>query len=312
MDMRYFFIALLLAATIGVIPSSALAESTASDALYRATLIQLIETLQLQIIELQEELDRRTEATETAEFRPEAVADPVEVSGRFSDTVAVAQQFTLTSERDIEDIPYLDTRRYFEYLFFLYPDEYDERISEIIVFNDDGRFFDAFVETVPPRHDTWAYAINSDVVGDPLDEIAAELMVHELAHIVGYDAIPGVPLPANTDCHPYFERTGCPAENSYLAAFTERFWSEADLARAETYFDTDDLIDTVEEFYETNELDYVTAYAASSPEEDFAESFMFYILGQRAPDGGEAAAKTDFFGEYEVMRDIRREIRGRL
>ena len=57
--------------------------------------------------------------------------------------------------------------------------------------------------------------------------------------------------------------------------------------------------------------DYVSNYAMESAEEDFAESFMFFVLDVE-PEGSGADEKINFFYDDDTFWDIRGEIRDRL
>lgn len=274
-----------------------------SEQEYRQSLIALIETLQQQIALLQAELDARLRVEqEVLPVSPEVDAP------RFSDSVPVIARYKLAEGEATENIPYLDYRQYLVRIQEVFPEKYLDRLAEFVVFNGEDAYFDAFVETVPPDHEDWAYAVNDDVTEDADASYNTELIVHELAHVVGYDEVPGTVSPTEIDCPEYFKQTGCPLDNSYLGIFADRFWSNTDLERAFGYRETEDAVEEAEEFYDENEEEFVTSYAAVSPEEDFAESFMFFMIEEK-PRTGEAREKVEFFDDFEEMRSMRTSIR---
>lgn len=62
----------------------------------------------------------------------------------------------------------------------------------------------------------------------------------------------------------------------------------------------------------SRERDYVSDYAMESTEEDFAESFMYFVLRSTPPSATEAAEKVQFFAAYPVFREERASINSRL
>jgi len=68
--------------------------------------------------------------------------------------------------------------------------------------------------------------------------------------------------------------------------FTEQFWSQ----------------------YSKNGQNYVSEYAMLSAEEDFAESFMYFVLDLRPERGNTAREKIRFFSQYDEFEQIQRDI----
>jgi len=166
---------------------------------------------------------------------------------------------------------------------------------------------DAFVETIPPQNDKWVFAVSDDIIDDTTSADSTELIVHELGHLVSYESVVGVPAPAISDCDNYFNTHGCPSENSYLKQFTNQFWSSSDIARVEQANKTDDPIKEANKYYKTHKSEFVSDYAASAPEEDFSESFMYYILNNQT-SGNLAQQKVNFFSRFAEIENIQREI----
>ena len=89
--------------------------------------------------------------------------------------------------------------------------------------------------------------------------------------------------------------------------FTSQFWSDADLDRALAYTDSSDVSEQVFSYYEDHETSFVTDYAATAPEEDFAETFMYFVLGKSAV-AGEVTDKLRFFEQDAALNAVRSEI----
>ena len=284
-------------------PGFAQAQAPQNDAAYQAVLRQLITALQTQIQWLQTQLaeskENEVQSTPVAAVRPEMVFNDAPVMNRYD----------ITRESDVKKITNLEHRQYLRRIYEIFPDEYDEKLREFMVFKDKGGDFGAFVETLPPDHTSWSFAINTDLLGRENTESSTELIVHELAHMISYESILGVPLPGSASCHSYFKTRGCPKDNSYLAAFVDDFWGGLDLARALKLRSDSDALDVADTYFELNENQYVSGYAALSPEEDFAESFAQYVMARVPQANTVASEKVWWFDQFTDLQDIRQYIR---
>jgi hypothetical protein len=61
-------------------------------------------------------------------------------------------------------------------------------------------------------------------------------------------------------------------------------------------------------FYKTYSDQFVTEYAATSPEEDIAEAWAFFILSPKPEQDSIANEKVLFFYEYPELVQLRQEI----
>lgn len=286
--------------TANVLPVPAQAQlSSASEDPYRATLLQLIAVLQQQIEALQSELAAR----ETASGPSEAIRTE---SRLLPESARVIAEYSVTPTTGIDGVTDPAHREYVERIYELFPNRYDGQLARFAVFSDSNGMFDAYVETLPPRHETWLFAVNEAAVGEVGTEASDELIFHELAHLISYDTITGVAVPATQDCHEYFARAGCLAEDMYLHAFTDTFWSDADLDRALEFSLDADPVQSAYEYYERNERRYVSDYAALSPEEDFAESFAVYVTDPILLDGTLQSRKVWWFDQFNELVEIQR------
>jgi|GEM_PF-969731 hypothetical protein len=300
---RFFVAGLFLWGSVLCFPVSVQAQSISNDKAYQAVLLQLIAALQTQIQLLQAQLvDKKIDTVQTQSamvVRPKTVFNGAPVMNRYD----------IATESDLKKIANFDHRQYLKRVYEIFPDTYDEKLSEFMVFKDKGGDFGAFVETIPPDHTSWSFAVNTDLLGRENTESSTELIVHELAHIISYESIVGVPLPGSASCHSYFKTRGCPKENSYLAVFVDEFWSVSNLERALRLRKNPDAIDIADEYFESNEDEYVSGYAALSPEEDFAESFAQYVVARRSQTNSTASEKVWWFDQFTDLQDIRQYIR---
>ena len=119
---------------------------------------------------------------------------------------------------------------------------------------------------------------------------------------------------AVTACPQYFAGDGCSMPGSYINEFFQRYWKGF-------YEEWKAIYKTKEEpsysgslhnFYKTYADQFLTEYAATSPEEDIAEAWAFFILAPK-PDGQSIAdEKILFFYEYPELVLLRQEILTRL
>lgn len=272
------------------------------DSAYRTALLELIAVLQQQILVLQQELERR-----------QVAPDAATVSLDRSDEIEVVAAYEIEERSEVAKIAKSTHRTYFERVFTLMPPEYSDKFSSLRVFTGDDIYFDAFVETLPPKFDSWRYSVHEDaLVG--VDQLRTdELIVHELGHVVSLEALPGTRNRYNGTCSSYFEYNGnsCPPTNSYLAKFVDTFWTETDLLRAKGHVQAQDVLGSVRAYYRTNIEEYVTEYAALGPEEDFAEAFMYFVLSYDT-DGEAASQKIAFFAQFQELSAIKAYVQERL
>ncbi len=111
-------------------------------------------------------------------------------------------------------------------------------------------------------------------------------------------------------CEFYFPGEGCSNEDSYINQFFDRFWFElyAEWQEIDSEEDEDEYYDLLEEFYETYEDQFLTDYAPTSPAEDIAETFSFFILSPRIEPTSIAEEKIMFFYDYPELVELRRQI----
>ncbi|MCA9360737.1 hypothetical protein H6785_01350 [Candidatus Nomurabacteria bacterium] len=289
---------LLILTVFILVPQFVRAETAPlDDSEYRATLIKIIETLQSQIATLEAELKERQNVALSV----------YESTTPFIISVDVIRAYKVSGPFAVKYIQDYSHRKYFERVFDLLPNALDDKIKELVVFRGGNTDYDAFVETIPPNYEQWLYATNEDMLEDINSDSNNELITHEMAHIIAFEEVTGLPQPYQQNCEAYFQLNGCPEENSYLKQFINRFWSTADLQRAKQQSRSDNLLEDADNYFEKHQAEFVSGYAAISPEEDFAETFMFYVLGIGV-SGEVAKQKIDFMGRYSYVRSLKAEI----
>lgn len=253
---------------------------------YRASLIALISLLEKQIEVLIAELERRQTSVENT---------------------GSSITYNIQSVTELGAITNSNHRAYFSRVHELFPEEYANKVTQFRILKDSSEYFDAFIETLPPEHKTWRYSVREELTKNSGSLPNAELIIHELAHILSYESIPGKKAAKIQKCHAYFVVYGCPPDNSYMDEFIEQFWSTADLDRVQQFIQSEDMLAAARTYYVKNSTLYVTDYAAVNPEEDFAESFMFYVLGKEIA-GARASEKIAFFAQYAKFAVVKSQI----
>jgi hypothetical protein len=115
-------------------------------------------------------------------------------------------------------------------------------------------------------------------------------------------------------CPGYFTGEGCSLPDSYINEFFNRYWTDK--------YEEWQAIDKTEknaayyaalhDFYKTYQDQFVTEYAATSPAEDIAEVWAFFVLSPKPETTSIADEKILFFYEYPELVQLRQEILTRL
>ena len=175
-----------------------------------------------------------------------------------------------------------------------------------------------------PRSDTYAYvhfedveagrwrlAANGAYADDP--ELLLGTLVHEYAHVLSLhtDQYDAVVLTRFETCDTLEADGGCLREDAWLTDFHEEFWSGYGAAAP----DADDTADAGvrDAFYADHADDFVSAYAATNVTEDFAETFMTFVLEPNEsladPSSSMVARKLAFLAGIPQLSAIRDRIR---
>jgi hypothetical protein len=145
----------------------------------------------------------------------------------------------------------------------------------------------AMVHRSTTEHDAWILSIDPAESHDVLEHT----LVHELAHIYTLDE---ADLSSQrTNCTGRLLEIGCAHAGSLLAEYADQFWNG--LPEPAPY----------------SESAFVTQYAAESAHEDLAETFMFWVYGDK-PASSAIAAKYHWFDTIDTFVTARNEIRANL
>ena len=132
---------------------------------------------------------------------------------------------------------------------------------------------------------------------------AGATLVHEYAHVFSFG--PGEFDPKAESCATFEVIEGCAEPDSYLWAFYDAFWAGYD-----EHPDLENVdVDIAYEFYLADEEDFVSDYAATNIGEDFAESFMAFVLEDDWSTETVTGAKLEFFTQYPELVALREQMR---
>ena len=115
-------------------------------------------------------------------------------------------------------------------------------------------------------------------------------------------------------CPTFFPGEGCSLSTSYVNVFYDRFWRDLhDEWSAIDRTQDDDRRDAkLNAFYREHRDRFVDSYAATSPVEDIAETWAFFILDSQPAGTSEIDQKLGFFYSYPELVTLRSHIIGNL
>lgn len=130
------------------------------------------------------------------------------------------------------------------------------------------------------------------------------LMIYEFAHLFSTD---DEQMKDGILCiDPHKDMLDCARPESYIYQFDRQFWSNVDKNwRNNGSKHQKD----VEEFYRLNKDKFVNAYAVNGAHEDFAESFLSFVIENRPENENEVVdQKMLFFYQYPELVELRAEL----
>ncbi|HLR68969.1 MAG TPA: hypothetical protein VK105_17935 [Virgibacillus sp.] len=161
------------------------------------------------------------------------------------------------------------------------------------------------------------------MLSDNIDQYVARvksLLLHEFGHIlslneeqVTFDEVTlskgGEALEeAKSECPTVYTNYGCVNEGSYLSHYYELFW--ADIMDEFNQIDWE-AKEEYKDFFLGHEDHFFNSYQGTSPTEDIAEAFAFYVMLNSNEIKGEEEIKykkLKFFYEYDELVDLRAAI----
>ena len=186
-------------------------------------------------------------------------------------------------------------------------------LDSFIVYSDGKDETLAYVNYIDDKASRWYMAIDIEdsinMEDNSLKEDFYFTIVHELAHVITLNDTQAI-YNSEPSFGKYFEEDISFNEDSYLNEFYNRFWTYSiDESRIIQNLDNEDIR---YKFFLRHENSFVTDYAATSPSEDIAESFAYFVINEK-PMGNEIwEQKIRFFYEFEELVEIKNNIRKKL
>lgn len=270
---------------LGFAPPAVSAETNDNDEVLRQNLLAQIEILQKQLTTL---LQLKAELPD-----PKKLANLNIYKSRFYDEDYEALYFVEEAKlkrRDGQVVRVDDQLLWDAYVDMVGEDFVDKYISEFRVFNDKENLLTGYVDQKMDA--SWILGINrfgKSFAQSYESDYLVELLIHESAHM------------------PFF------TDIKYEEEFINRFWQNSSIKRHERKLSAakslTDRSEIAEAYYEKNQYEFVTDYAATSPTEDLVESFVEFVL-QPKPNGNFVKdQKVRFFYNYPEMVKWRSELR---
>lgn len=182
-----------------------------------------------------------------------------------------------------------------------------DQLNELVLFAGFGSSEEgdeqtlAFVNATDDEGEAFQMSINLEAYEDD-DQVALLTIAHEFAHVF-------TQVPSQIDrsdeafeqCDTYQSAAGCFAPDSLIAAWVDTFWTDELLASLDP-----DAEPTVAEGEERCAADpqFFGPYAASDPEEDFAETFSAYVFDVPV-DVPEQQEKLDWLADQPGLVEFR-------
>ena len=195
-------------------------------------------------------------------------------------------------------------------------------ISRFVLFTDGPGNALGTVEQADDDPHLWKFEL--DMVDAAYFPDFSSTVIHEFAHLLSLNdsqVVTDMELFDNPDdeqtyeadaaaCGTYFVSEGCSRPDSYMALFFERFWPDLyDEWTAINVIEDDARREArLSDFYQEYADQFVSEYAATSPEEDLAESFLYFIFSPQPSRNTVSAQKIRFFYEFPELVALRDRI----
>ncbi|NCP16781.1 SMI1/KNR4 family protein [bacterium] len=217
-------------------------------------------------------------------------------------------------------------RAIWDYFTTIIPSDQREIVNQYIVFTDGREDILAAVEQ--DGDDPALWALDVDILDSSDQKALGATLLHEFGHLLTLNTsqvVTDMNVYDNPDdqqaydqaaaaCPQYFVAEGCSLPDSYINNFYQRFWPDiyAQWEQINAIEDDERRDNHLYDFYRAHRDQFVTDYAVTSPEEDIAESWTFFILDPKPAGDTIAEQKILFFYEWPELAQLRDEIISRV
>lgn len=184
------------------------------------------------------------------------------------------------------------------------PKDLRTQITELVIFegHDSNQAGELLGEVEPSAHDhaRWRLALRVDDT-DPHELLLT--IAHEIAHLLSLGPDQVAYSYTDDECPTYLTFTGCLNTSSMLLTFLDDTWTMPlfrEWARIDAVASEPTRLSRLDAFYDKHRREFVTPYAVTSPEEDFAESYASWCVdGDRSGEDG--ADKVQWMGDSAAV-----------
>jgi hypothetical protein len=206
-----------------------------------------------------------------------------------------------------------------KYFAAIIPADQRSALTSYIVSTDGRGGMLASVEAFAGPSGAWALVVDPADAAKPRN--LTSTLLHEFGHLLTLNSSQVQPDEAvlqhpkdlkvysqeAAKCPQYFASVGCSLPGSYINQFYSVFWARL-YKQWSTIRDAsgqDNYSGLLARFYHSHPTQFVTPYAATSPEEDMAESWAAFVLEPRPADDSIAHQKVLFFYGFPELVDLR-------
>lgn len=212
------------------------------------------------------------------------------------------------------------------YFSTLIPYEFRPQLTEFSIFTDGESNTLAAVAQTYDNPELWGLEVDYADTNDYY--YLSFTLVHEFAHLFTLapsQVPPSIAIFNNPEdneiyldelsaCSTYFPGEGCSNTDSYINQFYNQFWTDIYDEWNEINLEEDEDLyyEKLDDFYNKYQDQFLTDYAATSPAEDIAESFGFFVFAETPNGDSIAEQKILFFYQFPELIGVRTEILNNL
>jgi hypothetical protein len=213
-------------------------------------------------------------------------------------------------------------QKVWEYFAAIIPGDRRKELTHFVISTDGKGGMLASVVQFSDAPKNWA--LNVDIVDTTKPRNLTFTLVHEFGHLLTLNdsqisldtallAQPDVPqarAQAEAACPQYFASDGCSQPESYINQFFNRFWPKlfGEWRSVDEEKDESTYVSLLTRFYRSHPTQFISPYAATSLEEDIAESWAYFVLTPKPADDSIAHDKVLFFYDFPELVQLRQQI----
>ncbi len=217
-------------------------------------------------------------------------------------------------------------RRIWDFFAAIIPPSDRSELIYYIVSTDGKGGMLASVEQFSGRAKAWALVVDPVDASRPRD--LTFTLLHEFGHLLTLNSTQVTPDQAVLDhpndlqifareaasCPRYFASGGCSLPDSYINQFFDLFWTKiyGEWSSVNAAKDGPGYLALLTRFYHSHASQFVTPYSSTSPEEDMAETWAYFVLNPKPPDDSIAHRKVLFYYSFPELVGLRDQITANL